>query len=518
MVKTHAQPAAASVAPAHVARATTCACGRPVHGGGQCDACRKRAARSLQRESHRDEFANDAPALVGDVVRSDGDPLDSRTRTFFESRFGQDLGRVRVHTGARAAASARAVDAQAYAVGSHVVFDAGRFNPASGPGRELLAHELVHTLQQRGVEARDHDFHGESVRGAGAGEAASEREAASIAQSVAAGEKGQSRPAVSEPLALRRQSNAAATTKAGPSGVPPVQIVPEVALGKFTDFRQGFADARLDRRPALATGQPSDNPPPCQLDLFLKLSFDFHLGPSPFRDPETGVMSEPGGPWLPERANRWRRDYMRVAQDMWRTRHPLERKGDCPNEPCKRAIGQLRVVDADTMTDSAGQPVPDGISKDVHFPVKVFEFRPVGGKDYSLVDSGATMYAEDILPFGTAPPADFDSTKFIWRPGAAAHETGHMLGRPDIGCPPGSKVKKSHEQCYGEGSDRQNLMGRGTEFSREDHAPFIAGMKAATNCDWEVPSGGLPWWAYLLIGLTGVGLIVLGILALAGAL
>jgi hypothetical protein len=70
-----------------------------------------------------------------------------------EPRFGRDFGRVRVHTGARAAESARAVDALAYTVGQDVVFGAGRYSPRSPAGRALLAHELAHTVQQQSASA-----------------------------------------------------------------------------------------------------------------------------------------------------------------------------------------------------------------------------------------------------------------------------------------------------------------------------------------------------------------------------
>jgi hypothetical protein len=70
-----------------------------------------------------------------------------------EPRFGRDLGRVRVHTDARAAESARAVNALAYTVGQDVVFGAGRYSPRSIAGRALIAHELAHTVQQQSASA-----------------------------------------------------------------------------------------------------------------------------------------------------------------------------------------------------------------------------------------------------------------------------------------------------------------------------------------------------------------------------
>ena len=68
-----------------------------------------------------------------------------------EPRFGRDLSRVRIHTGPQAAQSAADVQANAYTVGQDVFFGAGRYNPHSGEGKRLLAHELSHTVQQSGA-------------------------------------------------------------------------------------------------------------------------------------------------------------------------------------------------------------------------------------------------------------------------------------------------------------------------------------------------------------------------------
>ena len=68
-------------------------------------------------------------------------------------RFGHDFSNVRVHHDTRAQESARAVSAHAYTVGSHVVFDAGRYAPATREGERLLAHELSHVVQQSNPRA-----------------------------------------------------------------------------------------------------------------------------------------------------------------------------------------------------------------------------------------------------------------------------------------------------------------------------------------------------------------------------
>lgn len=90
------------------------------------------------------------PPIVREVLQSSGRPLDRGTRGFFEDRLGHDFSRVRVHTDGRAARSAEAVHAQAYTVGREVVFGAGQFEPGTRQGRELIAHELTHVVQQDG--------------------------------------------------------------------------------------------------------------------------------------------------------------------------------------------------------------------------------------------------------------------------------------------------------------------------------------------------------------------------------
>src|ERR1700724_405492 len=98
----------------------------------------------------RTSAAPDAvPPIVHEVLRSPGRPLDAATRAFMEPRFGHDFSAIRVHTDTRAALSAAAVGAHAYSVGREVVMGSGAYQPTSGDGRLLLAHELAHVVQQR---------------------------------------------------------------------------------------------------------------------------------------------------------------------------------------------------------------------------------------------------------------------------------------------------------------------------------------------------------------------------------
>lgn len=66
-----------------------------------------------------------------------------------EGRFGQDFGDVRVHNDGAAHESAKSVNAQAYTVGSNIVFQRDKYDPSSDGGRHMIAHELTHVVQQR---------------------------------------------------------------------------------------------------------------------------------------------------------------------------------------------------------------------------------------------------------------------------------------------------------------------------------------------------------------------------------
>ena len=84
-----------------------------------------------------------------DSLRGGGRSLPESARNFFELRFGYDFSQVRVHTGARAAETARTLNARAYTVGRDIVFGPRHYAPETVAGKRLLAHELTHVVQQR---------------------------------------------------------------------------------------------------------------------------------------------------------------------------------------------------------------------------------------------------------------------------------------------------------------------------------------------------------------------------------
>jgi hypothetical protein len=94
-----------------------------------------------------DEIMRRPDAAFPDTI-TDGQPLSTSSRTFFEAYFDQDFRCVRLHAGPAAAQAAEAVNAKAFTVGRDIVFGKGSYAPQTPAGRRLMAHELTHVVQQ----------------------------------------------------------------------------------------------------------------------------------------------------------------------------------------------------------------------------------------------------------------------------------------------------------------------------------------------------------------------------------
>src|ERR1700681_3665109 len=117
-----------------------CDCGQHTLGAAECDECSRKKL-TLHQRGTGDPWM---PSIVGEVLGAAGEPLPPEMRGRLEPRFGHDFSQVRVHSDAKAAKSAQAVNAPAFTVGDHVVFGAGQYRPASAEGKRLLVHELTH--------------------------------------------------------------------------------------------------------------------------------------------------------------------------------------------------------------------------------------------------------------------------------------------------------------------------------------------------------------------------------------
>lgn len=92
-------------------------------------------------------------ALVQRAEESSSTALPESLATRFEQSLGTDLSGVRVHTGEASSTAARSMSARAFATGQSIHFGAGQYDPSSSSGQQLIAHEVAHTVQQRGVSS-----------------------------------------------------------------------------------------------------------------------------------------------------------------------------------------------------------------------------------------------------------------------------------------------------------------------------------------------------------------------------
>ena len=124
---------------------------------------RESPARDNITTPHSPSALTGMPSELSPSLNS-GQPLDSALRKTMESKFGADFCNVRIHTGEEAKSASEALDARAFTVGSHVVFNAGQYAPASRSGRKLIAHELAHVSQNQESAAPGNPAGGATIK------------------------------------------------------------------------------------------------------------------------------------------------------------------------------------------------------------------------------------------------------------------------------------------------------------------------------------------------------------------
>jgi hypothetical protein len=126
----------------------------PRHLAASGDAGGERLVTRIQRNALAPVIGSsggEIDAATDDAIRRSagrGRPLDDDVRGRMEQSFGANFSDVRVHADRTADLINRRIQAAAFTTGSDIYFSAGRYNPSSRGGQELLAHELTHVVQQ----------------------------------------------------------------------------------------------------------------------------------------------------------------------------------------------------------------------------------------------------------------------------------------------------------------------------------------------------------------------------------
>jgi len=205
----------------------------------KCSECEKEVQRQCSGCEEEDKLqrkAEGGDALQGshgaqaqiDGLRGGGQPLPEAARAYFEPRFGHDFSGVRLHTDGQAARAAKSINAQAFTVGQDVAFGAGQYSPGTRRGKELLAHELVHVVQQSSATASG------SFKVGAAGSAA-EHEAATVASNALSGRSGAVQARLRTPIQVARQPTAP-TPPAGPATPSRVDLVRVSCVSNTIEF------------------------------------------------------------------------------------------------------------------------------------------------------------------------------------------------------------------------------------------------------------------------------------------
>lgn len=188
------------------------------------------------------------------AARGGGQPLDSGARASLEPAFGVDFGNVRVHTGSQADQLNRDLSARAFTTGSDIFFRQGEYRPGSSSGRELLAHELTHVVQQGGAAGAAPEGETQAKLTVGAVDDPFEREADSVARAVMDDERRDSGTVRRMPIVQRVP---AVQRKKKKSTDYPVKAAGATFEGAAADFAFQYqavlsADGLLDWAPTTA--------------------------------------------------------------------------------------------------------------------------------------------------------------------------------------------------------------------------------------------------------------------------
>jgi hypothetical protein len=121
-----------------------------------CEEEEKKETKQVLRKSFIQTKAESEPSVSDSLSQSiesskgSGSPMDDSTQTFMSERFGADFSHVKIHNSSEAVQMNQQLNAKAFTTGNDIYFNEGEYQPHSDSGKQLLAHELTHTIQQNG--------------------------------------------------------------------------------------------------------------------------------------------------------------------------------------------------------------------------------------------------------------------------------------------------------------------------------------------------------------------------------
>lgn len=123
----------------------------------KCAGCEKEEKEKVQTKSEGN--ATQAPSSMASQLQDSkgrGSNLSATTLSEMNHSFGRDFSNVKIHNDQDAVNMNKSLNAQAFTTGNDIYFNSNKFNPGTTKGKELLAHELTHVVQQTGAQSQNH--------------------------------------------------------------------------------------------------------------------------------------------------------------------------------------------------------------------------------------------------------------------------------------------------------------------------------------------------------------------------
>ena len=114
----------------------------------KCEHCEEEEKKIQRKENNNEAMVSSSNENYINSL-SGGKALTQNERSFFEPRMNHDFKNIRIHTDSMANESAKDLNAIAYTNGNNIVFASNQYEAGTYYGKQILAHELTHVIQQQ---------------------------------------------------------------------------------------------------------------------------------------------------------------------------------------------------------------------------------------------------------------------------------------------------------------------------------------------------------------------------------